>query len=300
MPASLDTSVCLAELATPECAKATKQKLPSSKDAEDAGDADSPGPDATSALPRSPDRAALFGANAHGDGPASAACDAGDSAAHQSESTEHASRGKRAECGEVTLRGQPESNAAPGAAASQGPKLRSALASRAPPNLVTSWARASEPAIPAKGGKQTRLRTLDSVNLQRPGSSTITMSSACSLWLTENAESRRWRLQAHRQSRQCRAGHKDRRRSSASPRRARAQALVCRSACLQRGGLRFRLQSRWLCRTPCGRVTAHASVRLSRSRPQRSREQRRCVALAQRSFSLGLLVRLSSKSARAF
>ena len=161
--ASLDTSVCLAELATPECAKTTKQKLPSSKDAEDTGDADSRGPEATSASPRSPDRAALIGANVQGDGPASAACDAADSAAHLSDCTEHATRG--AECAKVTLTSQPESATAPGAAAPQGPMLRSALASRALPNLVTSWARASEPATSAKGGKQPCLLTLRSANL---------------------------------------------------------------------------------------------------------------------------------------
>lgn len=163
------TPVCaLAELATPECAKATKQKLPGSKDAEGAGDADSPGPDATSASPRSPDCAVLVSANVQGYGPASAACDAGDSAAHLSKGMEHASRGKRAECGEVTLRSQPESDIAPGAAAPQGPKLRSALASRALPNLVTSWARVSEPASSAKGGKQYHLLDLHLVNLHRP------------------------------------------------------------------------------------------------------------------------------------
>ena len=266
-PASLDTSVCLAELATPECAKTTKQTLPSSKDAEGAGDADSPGPETTSASPRSPGRAALIGANVQGGGPASAACGAGDSAARLSERTEHATRG--AECGEVTLRGQPESATAPGAAAPQGPMLRSALASRALPNLVTSWARASEPAASAKGGEQPRLLAQRSANPHR-------LCSSISIRSTVNSA---WRLQAQRQSRLCRSGHRSRRRSSASPRHV---PLVGRSARLSRGGLRCRPHSRWLCRTPCGRAPAPASVRLRWSRPEGSREPRRCAAPAQR------------------
>ena len=154
---SSNTSVCLAELATPECARAAKPQLPGSKDAEGEGDEATPlGADATSTSPCSPDRCAPVGATVQGGNPLLAASEAADSAARLSECTELPNGKEPAAKGRVTLRSQPESATEPGAAAPRVPKLRSALASRPLPNLVTSWARVSEPADPVKGGTQFR------------------------------------------------------------------------------------------------------------------------------------------------